>query len=293
MKSFHVFAKGRSGWGIFYQREDCLVYLTLFSVLARRFGLSVIAFNLMFNHTHALVTGVDKETIVAFQSRLACIFAIQYNKHYRRSGPLFHHSFGCSCKTSTKSTMGSVAYVFNNPVAGRLCRTAKDGRWSLLAYRDSPCPFSGKIRRDRCRKILRRALQTVDMLHRHGKPLNYSVVQRLFEPLEPKEKEQLTDYIIAKYNFLDYAELERLYGSFGKVLTAIDANAGSEYDLEDEYGDHTCYRKMIAFAKKRIRLERICSENLTAAEIQWLVNDLHAQTGAKQSNIAKFLHLER
>lgn len=32
MKTVHAYQRGCNGWGIFYQREDLLVYTTLFSV---------------------------------------------------------------------------------------------------------------------------------------------------------------------------------------------------------------------------------------------------------------------
>ena len=63
-----------------------------------------------------------------------------------------------------------------------------------------------------------------------------------------KEKAQIIDYVISKYNFLDYDALINLYGSFEKAMIAVDSNAGAEYDLKDDTGDHSCYMKMIAYS---------------------------------------------
>ena len=65
MKNYHVYIKGVHGWGLFYRMEDCLMFYTLFSTLAREMRLRIIAFCLMFNHIHFLVEGISqKEAIV-------------------------------------------------------------------------------------------------------------------------------------------------------------------------------------------------------------------------------------
>ena len=98
METCHVFMKGRSGGGLFYQLEDSVVFFTLFSALVREMHIKVLAFSMMFNHTHALFAGVTRERVSEFQRRLTILFVRRYNQAHQRTGPLFQHSFGISFK---------------------------------------------------------------------------------------------------------------------------------------------------------------------------------------------------
>lgn len=49
--------------------------------------------------------------------------------------------------------------------------------------------------------------------------------------LSARELQQYTDYAIRMYNPVDYYAVIRYYGSYDKMLTAINSNTGSEYDV--------------------------------------------------------------
>ena len=142
MEAIHVFIKGRNGNGVFYRTEDFLVFISIVGTIARRMGISIIAFCPMFNHVHILVKGIDMESLRAFIHQIETTFVREYNHEYNRSGPLFQKSFGRSVKKESKTILGCVAYVFNNPVAGKLCKEAIAFRWNLLAFKDCQNPFS-------------------------------------------------------------------------------------------------------------------------------------------------------
>ena len=127
---------------------------------------------------------------------------------------------------------------------------------------------------------MERALKLIDISYENDEPLNYPVQRRIFSNLNKKEKAQVIDYLIVKYNFLDYEALINLYGSFERAITAIDSNAGAEYDLEDDTGDHSCYMKMISITRQ---LFPNIKNQLTAA--------IKANIVVKEDNIRKFLHL--
>lgn len=289
MKAYHVISKGKNGWGIFYRTEDCLVFLTLFSVLVREMGLSVVAFSIMFNHTHALIESISIPKLTRFQIRLAVTFATHYNEEYKRTGSLFR-KFAKYPKNTMKLFLSCVAYIFNNPVMGRLCHRPQESRWTLLAYRNNRYPFSRRIDRKYCRGRLRDALKIVDACCRRGDFLNYATLRRVFEGLTIMEKNQVEDYIINKYKFLDYDRLEEVYGSFENCVIAVNATAGSEYDLEDEGGDHSCYRKMIAVAAKR-GYKGVNFETLPPSELQSLARHLMKTCNPTRKQLLRFLHL--
>ena len=291
MEAIHAFMKGRFGQGIFYRSEDFLVFITIVSVLVRKMGLTVISFCPMFNHVHFLIKGISIQCLRLFILRTATTFVKQYNMDYSRKGPLFKKPFGHSVKRSVKIILGNVAYIFNNPVAGKLFRKAIRYRWNLLAYLGNRNPFSEPIRKESCRHVVRLALKKVDYFHSRNMYLSYNALRNIFKNLDKEEREQLIDYVLVKYNFLSFESLEGLYGNYDRLIVAIDSNAGSEYELEDEYGDHSCYRTMLDIARRLGYKDRKLNfESLPEEEVDKLFNLILATTNIPPYNINKFLH---
>jgi len=293
MEARHVYIKGRSGNGVFYRAEDFLVYITIISPLVREMRLSILAFCPMFNHIHLLFKDIGVKELRRFVIRSSSVFTKEYNREYERSGALFKRPFGESIKKGIKVILGCVAYVFNNSVAGRLCGRAIEYRWSLLAYNGVRNPFSEKLRKDKCRNVMRIALRKVDYFIACGKHLNYNTLREIFEGLDSVEKNQMIDYILFNYNFLDFDSLERLYGGYQRLLISLESNAGAEFELEDEYGDHSCYRKMLSIAGRLgYKGKKLNFERLPPGEREELFRTLRRGTGASYSCIKKFLHIE-
>ena len=291
MTAHHLFMKGMNWWGIFYRIEDCIMYFTTFSVFARRMEMVFIAFSIMFNHTHATTLDETRQRITLFQRQVGVSTAHTYNREYGREGQLWHHSFGFSVKNGVKRILGNIAYVCNNPVAGKMNRKAFDNRWTLLAYYNNPNPFSEPIIREKCSRKMERAMKLVDISYDNDEPLNYATQRRLFSGLNRKEKAQIIDYVISKYNFLDYDALINLYGSFEKAMIAVDSNAGAEYDLKDDTGDHSCYMKMIALTRQMIpNLWNVNVEMLSDEQKNQLATAFRTILMAKEENIRRFLH---
>lgn len=250
-----------------------------------------IAFSIMFNHTHATTLDETRQRITLFQRQVGVSTAHTYNREYGREGQLWHHSFGFSVKNGVKRILGNIAYVCNNPVAGKMNRKAIDNRWTLLAYYNNPNPFSEPIIREKCSRKMERAMKLVDISYDNDEPLNYATQRRLFSGLNRKEKAQIIDYVISKYNFLDYDALINLYGSFEKAMIAVDSNAGAEYDLKDDTGDHSCYMKMIALTRQMFpNLWNVNVEMLSDEQKNQLATAFRTILMAKEENIRRFLH---
>ena len=291
MEARHIFMKGLNGCGIFYRSEDLIVLITIVSTLVRKMRLTVLAFCPMFNHIHITFKNIGNLTLKSFIQRLAVTFVREYNEEYGRKGPLFNKQFGSSIKKTVKIIMGNIAYVFNNPVAGKLCRSAKEYRWNLLAYRNCPNPFSQPLRKRTCRTVVRRAMDKVEYFHSKCKHISYPVLNGIFADLTKEEKQQVTDYILYKYNFLSYESLENLFGSFEKMCLAVDSNAGSEFDIEEEYGDHSCYRAMLSIVRDLgFTGKKLNFELLTKNESDKLYNIILKSTHVSPTCINKFLH---
>ena len=293
MKAHHLFAKGKNWWGIFYRIEDCIMYFTTFSVFARRMGIVFVGFSIMFNHTHATALDETRQRLTLFQRQVGVSTAHTYNKEYGRKGQLWHHSFGFSVKNGVKRILGNIAYVVNNCVAGKMNRNAIENRWTLLAYYNNPHPFSEAIvNRERSRRMIR-AMRLVDIKFGNDEYIDYLTQRRIFSSLNKKERKQIIDYIVYKYNFLDYQAIISLYGSFDKALVAIESNAGNEFDLKDDCGDHSCYRTMIGVLSSYCKTTKIDVEKLDDNTLNYIKSVFYTQYGIKDSSINKFLHLPR
>ena len=138
---------------------------------------------------------------------------------------------------------------------------------------------------------MRIALRKVDYFFKSGTYLSYNRLRDIFKDLGNEEKKQMIDYVIIKYNFLAYNDLSELYHSFENMITAIESNAGAEFDLEDEFGDRSCYWDMLSIVKSigykgsSLNFEKLSKETLDS-----LFMTLKRRTHAKDIHINKFLH---
>ena len=268
MEATHAFIKGLRGNGIFYRSEDFLVFFTIVSVIARKMKLIILAFCPMFNHIHFLFKEISLPSLRSFIRQVTSLFVKEYNLDYKRTGPVFQRHFGKSLKKGIKIILGCIAYVFNNPIAGKMFETAIEYRW-----------------------VMRIALRKVDYYFKNGTYLSYNRLRDIFKDLGNEEKKQMIDYVIIKYNFLAYNDLSELYHSFENMITAIESNAGAEFDLEDEFGDHSCYWDMLSIIKSigykgsSLNFEKLPKETLDS-----LFLTLKRRTHAKDIHINKFLH---
>ena len=288
----HYYSKEKNGNGIFYKTEDFLVFYTLLSCAVRRRNMKILGFSIMFNHFHLAEYAHDINVSVRILSNVERSFTKEYNARYDRSGALFRTPLGCAPKSSRKRGLSSVTYVCNNPVAGKLHRTAGEYRWSLLAYPARRHPFSRLIKNRALTMPMQKALAIVNSYIRASRPLNYETLDRVFQNLDNTEEKQLTDHIVSAYNFLDYQALTRIYGSWDNVLTAFKVSAGDEFDFSEDNENFSLYRSMLKVASdngcppdcKRI-------ESLSEERIRELSRRIYEATNAPSTMVRKFLRL--
>lgn len=261
--------------------------------MAVRYNVQVLGLCIMIDHLHMLLRTKVRKDLSAFVSSVTSVFVRQYNEDIGRTGPLFEERFGSALKSDSKRLISSIIYLANNPVEKRICTKAEEYRWNFIAYMSSPFPFSVKVNRKKARNILRKALRIVDWHQSQGKYLTSSLITELMRGMKEEEISQLTDYIIVKYNVIDYGSLLKLFGSYEQMLTAIHSTTGSEYDL-DEYIDRlsdAVYQNMIRCLRNRygdkIRKVTVCSSN----EKFELADYLRLRTSAHMNQIFKFLHI--
>ena len=288
----HTFTRGKDGNVIFYSTADCLFFTTLYSCLARRYRISVRGFTIMPNHVHSNESSPDKETFLLFHSRLNSEFTLEYNRIRGRNGQLMEERFGYAAKTAGKRIRDNLCYIANNAYVGKLSDDVLGYRWNLIAYRLSDHPFSEKIDLKHSSRTMKRAVAKVLYFRRKDLPMTYIRQHTVMEGLSARERKQIIDYIISKYNCLDYQAMEVYYqDSFENALLSFKANSGSEHDIPEDFENYGIYARMIRLAnEKGIDLGHVCLENTDPNIILRLANIFRIK-GFPMRQIRRFLHI--
>lgn len=290
----HTYQRTVSGFNIFYEVEDYLVYYTIFSVLAIKYGIMVYGLCLMIDHIHSLISADDRKNFCSFIRHVSLLFVKEYNKEHGRSGPLFQEGFGSAPKIGLKRLRTAIAYLFNNPVERFLCSRAQEYRWNFLPYAQCRNPYSEPVRLRQASRALRKAIKEVDGARERGQHMTYTMIRRLFRKLDRQEKNQLTDYIIVRYSAIRYDLLAACYGGHDNMLTAINSNTGSEYDISETI----CGRSDTEFRELHRYVHAEGFENAGDVISQeekvklHLMEKMLKRTSASVYQIRKFLHLK-
>lgn len=288
----HVYWRGDGGRVIFYSVEDCLCFFTLYSCLARKYGILVRGFCMMPNHIHANEQAPCSQSFISFHGALNSRFTVLYNREHDRSGPLFESPFGFAAKTVGKRVRDNLCYIANNPVVGNLADDIESYRWNLLAYYSSDHPFSEKITLSKASRKLRRAVEKVRYFRSRNLPLDYVRIRQIFFELESGDRNRLLDYIIAQYNVLDYEAMASLYGnSIRQATLSFKSNSGGEHDIPEDFENYGNYQQMIRIARNEgISLPRCNFRKADEQVLARLVYIFQGQ-GFPERQIERFLHL--
>lgn len=285
----HIYTRAKDSFVLFYTVEDFLLYFTIYSVMAKRYGISTLAFCIMFNHTHELVKAPDREHMTMFKKVTDSEFTREYNSWRGDSAGRFSTTFGSAPKIVGKMIRACIIYIFNNPVAGKLKPKAADYKWNLLAYYGNKNPFSTPVAAKEMSRGLRRAIKLTDYYHDSGKWLSYNCMRLIFEGLSKDDKARVVDHIISIYNFMDYEAASTYFGGYDNMCMAIDSSSGSEHDIPEDWEDYSEYVKMLNNGSGgQYDFHRLPLEELIQLEVE-----LRRKTRAPEKQIWKFLHLKR
>lgn len=259
---------------------------------ARKHDVQVLSLCQMPDHIHDVLRSKNVKEMSAFVGDFTRTFARVHNETCHRKGALFESPYGSAPKRGDKRARTTLIYVGNNPPERRICKTAEEYRWGYLAYAQSDHPFSEKLIIRKASSALQKAVTEVKRTFKDGKPLSYAQLKRLFSPLEFREKQQLTDFIITTYNVIDYTEAIRFFGSYENMLTAMHSNTGSEYDLNERFigKDDSHYGKMSRILQEQLELNDIHDVLAFSPEEKAMAFQLlRRETFAMDEQIAAFL----
>ena len=290
----HIFQITADRGICFYTAADCMVWFTLFCVLAEKYGVRVLAVCIMLNHFHIAAHFPSQEVMAAMMKELDARFTRQYNRKYGLSGPLFKGRYGSAPKNKAQKVKDNVVYIYNNPVPKKAVTRAEQYRWNFLAYMDSDHPFSEKVVIRRSSRSLLAVLATVRQTKELGKPLGYDFFGGRYGALAPSERLQVLDYIVFCYNVIRYDDLRVMWGSYQAMCSALKTVGGAEYDMEDDstQEDYRHYYQMIKMLPQLTDLDLAASRfgGLDREEIDRLGMALYRKVGASRVELAKFLH---
>lgn len=289
----HVYQKTVKGFLLFYDREDYLVCYMILSVMARKYGVTVLKVCFMIDHIHLLIDAPSCKVMSDFIRDYSSVYVHEYNTSSGRSGQMFHKSYGSAPKKGGKKTRSAIIYIGNNPVEKKLCSHAEDYRWNFLKYLLKPFPFSAEIPLAECSRQLRRCISIVNGASKAGRYLNYNRIRYMFDPLSEYEKEYLTDYIIKSYPLIDADRLLSYFEDWDQMVTAMHSTTGSEHDIKETFnkGSDQIYHDMMSYlAEIGFNPVRNVITLPLDQKIQ-LAHELRLHTGAAPHEIKKFLHI--
>lgn len=291
----HIYQRTVNGFNIFYDREDFIVFFTIFSILARFYKVRVLALCLMIDHIHTLLSAESLETVSAFVRHYTSLFAMEFNQSIGRHGMLFHKSFGSAPKAGSKKIRSAIVYIGNNPVEKKLSSTAEEYRWNFLAYMIDANPFSNPIPK-RCQSNrLRRAMEEVQGAFVRNEYLSYVRVGRLFDGMTENEGEVLTDYIINLYYPFDTDTLMSYYENYHEMVHAMKSTVGGEYDIKEIFyaGSDQIYGNMLDILRDEMGIVPARGVIVLQDALKFEVaSRLRQRTSANMFEMSKLLHLQ-
>jgi len=281
---------------LFYRVTDRLVMFSIMSVMARKHKIVIAGVAIMFNHIHEAEYVEDYAQMSAYERDCMCTFSRVMNTDQRLKGKRFNH-FGWASKKDPKSQKSCIVYILNNPPEKKLCRHAAEDRWNFLAYYNNPNPFSKPLVKHNASYYLKEACGIIDREFAAGRYLKPAALRLMFSKIKSaEEREQLVDYIITKYNFIDYDSAVKLFGSYDNMVAATDAMKGAEYDISEVYGvrSDVPYIEMVRFASKDGLLgPDMRLLHLDGKERTGYVRRYSMLPGVTDRHIKAFFHLEQ
>jgi REP element-mobilizing transposase RayT len=287
----HIYQRTISGFNIFYCIEDFIVFYTIVAVYARKFKIIMIGLCQMIDHTHLLASCSSLGQLSRFISAYTSRFVREFNQFTGRKGPLFKKAYGSAVKMESKKIRSAIAYLFNNPVEKKICTAAEDYKWSYLTLYDperKPIDIAAG-----CSKNLRKSIKRITGCFNNGNYIGYVFLGKLFKDLNNEEKKTVVEYIMELYFPFAVKETLDYYKSYEDMITAINSNTGSEYEIKEKHYGKTDvpYREIIACLKEMGISDVRSVLTMNIFQKHGLGAHLKKQTSASYTQIRKFLQI--
>lgn len=249
----HIYTISDDGCLIFYNAFDYTVFFTVMSACARRYHIVIEEVCLMRNHVHLGLYSSDIKNISRFMMTLLSTYVREYNSRPGVIRIRFKKGKGRADKISEKDKRSCIIYIANNGVEKKACNRAMEYRWNFLRYYGNPNPYSTPIVVRQLSPQMKKAMSIVDTAFRQGYHIRYSFFEAMMPVLKKEERRQIVDYIIRKYNIIDYGRMLEHFKDMLSFILAAESSTGKEYDVGEEfvYEDYKYYNLMEDIARSR------------------------------------------
>lgn len=126
---YHVTSRGVEKRDIFLTNADRAVFLAGLTRVARETGVKILAYCLMGNHFHFLLS-VSSIPLGRMMQRLLTYYSHYFNHVHRRTGHLFGTRYNAVLCEDLGYLLTAITYIHMNPVKAGLAKEPGDWEWS-------------------------------------------------------------------------------------------------------------------------------------------------------------------
>lgn len=179
----HIVQRGNNREIVFLDRTDYEKYLFLLAKYSEEKQAGILAYCLMPNHVHLLVTPLQEETLAKLMQGVTLCYTQHFNRKKGRTGRLWECRYH-STVIDRGSYLWTVSkYIENNPVRARISQRPEDYPYSSakahILGRNDPLlnePLFDKNELNQYRKLMkleedRKTLEKIRKWTKSGKPL--------------------------------------------------------------------------------------------------------------------------
>ena len=130
---YHVGSHGSDTRDLFLSRDDWRSFLRRLSLVVERFMLGVVAYALLSNHHHLVLSTTGGDGISRALQQLHGWYSLTHNRRRERRAHLFCAHFFARELKSDEDLLSTCRYVAMNPVEAGLCNDPFAWPWSSAA----------------------------------------------------------------------------------------------------------------------------------------------------------------
>lgn len=125
--TYHIMIRGVNKNIIFNEDKDRKKFLQILAYYKDKFMIDIYAYCLMDNHVHILLK--SEENFNKFMQCTQTVYALYFNKKYKRVGHLFQDRFKSIPVENDKYLLECIRYIHQNPVKAKIS-SIENYKWS-------------------------------------------------------------------------------------------------------------------------------------------------------------------